>query len=120
MARKSEADELPPAEHYTYRVAWNSVDEDFIATVAEFPSLSWVANTRPAALAGLTTMVEKVLIDMAEQGEEIPVPWDEREFSGKFNLRLGPALHRQVALEAAESGESLNSYVVKKLGGIPV
>ena len=106
------------ADHYTYRLAWSVKDGEFIATVVEFPSLSWIADTREAALTGLTSVVEEVLQDMLAEGEEIPAPWDERTFSGKFNLRLGPDLHKKVALEAAERHESINTYVIKQLGMI--
>jgi predicted HicB family RNase H-like nuclease len=34
---------------------------------------------------------------------------------GKFNLRLGPDLHKKVALEAAERHESMKTYVMKQL-----
>lgn len=108
----------PSADRYTFRLAWSSRDEEFVATVVEFPSLSWIADTREGALIGLTTLVAEVLQDLAAEGEEIPAPWDERKFSGKFNLRLGPDLHKRVALEAAERHESINTYVVKKLGAI--
>ncbi|MFZ4486296.1 MAG: type II toxin-antitoxin system HicB family antitoxin [Candidatus Nanopelagicales bacterium] len=108
--------ELPSADRYTYRLAWSATDQEFIATVVEFASLSWIADTREAALEGLTSVVEDVLQDMLAEGEEIPAPWDERTFSGKFNLRLGPDLHRKVALEAAERHESMNTYVMKQLG----
>jgi len=41
---------FPPAwlcvTHYTYRVAWSVEDGEHVATVAEFPSLSWLAPTR--------------------------------------------------------------------------
>ena len=114
MATKRKA--LPSAEHYTYRLAWSVKDAEFIATVIEFPSLSWIADTREGALDGLTSLVEEVLSDMLTEGEEIPAPWDERTFSGKFNLRLGPDLHKKVALEAAERHESMNTYVMKQLG----
>ncbi|MFA7324133.1 MAG: type II toxin-antitoxin system HicB family antitoxin [Candidatus Nanopelagicales bacterium] len=116
MATKRKAKQAPAADHYTYRLAWSAADEEFIATVVEFPSLSWIAETREAALAGLTSVVEEVLQDLLAEGEEIPAPWDERDFSGKFNLRLGPDLHKKVALEAAERHESMNTYVIKKLG----
>lgn len=111
---------LPSADHYTYRLAWSVKDKEFIATVVEFPSLSWIAGTREEALDGLTALVIDVLEDMAAEGEEIPAPWDERTFSGKFNLRLGPDLHKKVALEAAERHESMNTYVIKQLGLIDV
>ena len=38
--------------HYTYRVAWSPEDDGFVATVAEFPSLSWLAPSQFAALEG--------------------------------------------------------------------
>jgi len=37
---------MPDATHYTYRVAWSVEDGEHVATVAEFPSLSWLAPTR--------------------------------------------------------------------------
>ena len=104
------------ADHFTYRISWSASEGEFIATVVEFPSLSWIAKTREKALKGMTSLVEEVLQDMLKSGEEIPLPWDEREFSGKFNLRLGADLHKRVALEAAERNESMNTYVMKKLG----
>ncbi|MDD2857853.1 MAG: toxin-antitoxin system HicB family antitoxin [Candidatus Nanopelagicales bacterium] len=118
MATKRTAKSAPAADRYTYRLAWSVKEEEFIATVVEFPSLSWIADTREGALASLTSVVEEVLQDMLAEGEEIPTPWDERTFSGKFNLRLGPDLHRRIALEAAERHESMNTYVIKHLGMI--
>jgi len=112
----AEREDVFDAERYTYRLAWSAQDAEFIATVVEFPSLSWIARTRAGALRGLTSMVEGILQDMREGGEEIPAPWDERTFSGKFNLRLGPDLHKKVALEAAQRHESMNTYVIKQLG----
>ncbi len=32
---------MPDATHYTYRVSWSAEDGEHVATVAEFPSLSW-------------------------------------------------------------------------------
>lgn len=114
----AEREDVFDAERYTYRLAWSAQDAEFIATVVEFPSLSWIARTRAGALRGLTSMVEGILQDMREGGEEVPAPWDERTFSGKFNLRLGPDLHKKVALEAAQRHESMNTYVIKQLGFI--
>jgi predicted HicB family RNase H-like nuclease len=41
---------MPDATHYTYRVAWSVEDGEHIATVAEFPSLSWLVVRVPAQL----------------------------------------------------------------------
>ena len=105
----------PDVLHYAYRVVWSAEDQEFVATCAEFPSLSWLDADQFAALRGLEELVADVVVDLRTEGEEVPRPLAERTYSGKLNLRLGPDLHRQVALEAAEAGMSINSYLVRKV-----
>jgi predicted HicB family RNase H-like nuclease len=40
----------------------------------------------------------------------------QKEFSGKFVLRIDPALHRRLAAKALASGESLNAFCANALG----
>ena len=40
-------------DHYTYRVRWSGGDEAFVGTVAEFPSLSWLADSQMEAFQGI-------------------------------------------------------------------
>lgn len=101
--------------HYSYRVTWSAEDGEFVATCLELPALSWLAPTQIEALQGLEAVVTDVLSDMAEQDEEIPVPFSARTYSGTFNVRIGEGLHRNLVAHAAEDGLSLNQYVVKKL-----
>jgi predicted HicB family RNase H-like nuclease len=42
----------------------------------------------------------------------------ERPFSGRFNLRIPPALHRDLALKAARVGMSLNALVEEALRAV--
>ena len=104
----------PSAAEYDYRVVWSSVDGAFVATCAEFPSLSWPADSQTAALTGIATLVDDVLTDMRASGEE-PPPLSRRTYSGKFNVRLPQELHRRLARESAQQNVSLNQYVVSKL-----
>ncbi|MFC5042345.1 toxin-antitoxin system HicB family antitoxin [Ornithinimicrobium kibberense] len=53
---------------------------------------------------------------MHRNDEPIPDPLSSRSYSGKFNLRVGERLHRQLAIKAAEEHLSLNQYVIRKLG----
>lgn len=101
--------------HYTYRVAWSAEDGEFVANCLEFPSLSWLAASQVDALQGLEAVVRDVVADLKAQGEAVPLPLSDRHFSGKFNVRVGEHLHRDLAMHAAEDGMSLNQYVVKKL-----
>lgn len=99
------------AQKYTYRVVWSEEDGEFIGLCAEFPSLSWLASTQAEAISGIVDLVKNVLADMAEQGEDIPVPLSLRSFSGRFVVRTTPEMHRRLAMQAVESGVSLNRYI---------
>jgi predicted HicB family RNase H-like nuclease len=105
----------PDVSHYIYRVTWSAEDGEFVATCLEFPSLSWLAEGQIAALEGLQDLIADTVADMAAEGEEIPEPFSERTYSGKFNLRVGESLHRRLAMEAAEEHLSINQYVVRRL-----
>lgn len=101
--------------HYSFRVTWSPEDEEFVATCVEFPSLSWLAGTPEDALSGLREVVDEVVCDLQNSGEDVPQPLATRHYSGKFQLRLGEELHRRLAMEAAEQRVSLNQYVTRKL-----
>jgi hypothetical protein len=45
------------ATHYTYRVEWSGEDDEHVATVAEFSSLSWLAPDPQEALGGFVDLV---------------------------------------------------------------
>jgi predicted HicB family RNase H-like nuclease len=102
-------------DHYTYRVSWSASDEEYVATCAEFPSLSWLAEDDIAALRGIKQVVQDVIVDMTANGETLPVPIADQQFSGKFLVRVPPELHRRLTLEAAEAKVSLNRLASLKL-----
>jgi predicted HicB family RNase H-like nuclease len=101
--------------HYTYRVSWSPEDGEHVATCAEFPSLSWLARTPEAALAGIRRVVADVVADLEASGEPVPHPLPEKNYSGEFRVRIPPLLHRSLALQAAEQGVSLNRLASAKL-----
>lgn len=101
----------PDITHYTYRVAWSAEDHEHVATVAEFPSLSWLAATPGAALSGLTELVRDVVTDLRASGERVPQPLADRSYSGRFVVRVPSEVHRRLATEAAEQRVSLNHLV---------
>jgi predicted HicB family RNase H-like nuclease len=38
-----------------------------------------------------------------------------KEYSGKFNLRIPPELHAEIAARAAAEGKSLNQWIVETI-----
>jgi predicted HicB family RNase H-like nuclease len=103
------------SDRYTYRVTWSEEDQEHVGLCAEFPSLSWLAASPEAALRGIRTVVAEVVEDMQSNGEAVPEALASRHFSGKFMVRVPPEVHRQLAVEAAEAGVSLNRLASAKL-----
>ena len=106
-------------DRYTYRVTWSEEDGEYIGLCAEFASLSWLASEPEAALQGIRQVVADVVADLQKNGEPVPEPFATEKFSGRFMVRVPPRLHRQLALEAAEAGVSLNRLVSDKLNQPP-
>jgi predicted HicB family RNase H-like nuclease len=102
-------------DHYTYRVSWSAEDNQYVATCLELPSLSWLANDHIKALKGVGQLVRSVVVDLLASRGQVPEPLAERRYSGRFNLRVPPELHRELAVEAAEHGISLNRLVSDRL-----
>jgi len=102
-------------DHYTYRVTWSPEDGEHVGLCIEFPSLSWLAGSPEKSLAGIRQVVASAVDDMQANGEEIPKPVADREYSGKFQVRVPPTVHRNLAMKAAEEGVSLNRFVSAKL-----
>lgn len=101
--------------HYTYRVTWSEEDQEHVGLCAEFPSLSWLDVDPTKALRGIMRVVAETVSDMQSNGEQIPEPFAERSYSGRFVVRVPPMVHRKLALEAAEKGISMNRLASAKL-----
>lgn len=102
-------------DHYTYRVTWSAEDAEHVGLCAEFASLSWLAPTPEDALSGIRAVVADVVKDLRASGEPVPDAIVERRYSGELRVRIPPLVHRQLALQAAEEGVSLNRLASAKL-----
>jgi predicted HicB family RNase H-like nuclease len=101
-------------DHYTYRVTWSGEDQEHIGLCTEFPSLSWLATTPETALRGIRKVVAEMVADMSQAGELMSEPLASRRFSGKFMVPVPLEVHRELVIEAAEAGVSLNRLATVK------
>ena len=102
-------------DRYTYRVTWSEEDHEHVGLCAEFPSLSWLEKTPEKSLAGIRRLVQQTVADQRKNDEEVPEPIAMKSYSGKFMVRVPPETQRQLVLQAAESGVSLNRLISSKL-----
>ena len=103
-----------PTARYPYRVHWSEDDNEYVGLCAEFPSLSWLARSPETALKGIRKLVADIVKDMSASQEKVPDPIASKPYSGKFMVRIPPDVHRKLALQAAESGVSLNRIASSK------
>jgi predicted HicB family RNase H-like nuclease len=102
-------------DRYTYRVTWSEEDQEYVGLCAEFSSLSWLEETPEEALAGIRKLVHECISDLKLHNESAPIALAIKDFSGKFMVRIPPETHRMLAIQASESGISLNRLVSSKL-----
>ena len=102
-------------DYYTYRVLWSNRDKEYVGLCAEFPSLSWLAETQEEAFLGIRDVVEEVVSDMQANDEPIPEPLAMRLYSGHIMVRVPPEVHQTLAIQAAESNISLNRLMNARL-----
>ena len=102
-------------DRYTYRVTWSEEDQDYVGLCAEFPSLSWLEKSPEKSLQGIRRLVNESVTDLKRNKEPVPEPISTRPYSGKFVVRVPPEVHRMLAIQAAESGISINRLVSSKL-----
>jgi predicted HicB family RNase H-like nuclease len=88
-------------DRYTYRITWSENDKEYVGLCTEFPSLSWLAKRPETALKGIRDLVADVVKDMQKTGEKTPQPLSEKNYSGKFMVRVPPEIHRELAIQAA-------------------
>lgn len=88
---------------------------DFLAYFVEMPNVSAFGDTPEQALNELKIAWEGVKKSYRKHGEPIPIAPAKKEYSGRFNVRIDKRIHRNLAIEAAQAGITLNALVAQKL-----
>ena len=104
-------------DHFDGFTIYLAEDEegDFLAHFIELPNVSAFGETAEQALAELKVAWEGVKESYRKHGERIPVAPARKEYSGHFNVRIDRRVHRDLAIEAAQAGVTLNALVAQKL-----
>lgn len=96
---------------YGRLVTPDSDEGTFLAEIFEFPGCYAVGETAPDALAKLEEVAVDWIDAALEQGQSIPEPMDNADYSGKLVLRMSKGMHKKAAQCAEREGVSLNSFI---------
>ena len=86
----------------------------YLGCIQEIPEVRAHGYTLDECYDLVMEILETNLELMIEDGEKIPEPVD-KNYSGKFNVRIPKSLHKKLSEEAEDEGVSLNQLAVYKL-----
>ena len=101
---------------YLKMVEWSDEDGCFVGSAPPVIGPCCHGKDEAKVYAELCQIVEEWIELLEKDGSTLPEPLGKvSDFSGKFVLRVEPALHHRLAAKALAAGESLNSYCTKTL-----
>jgi predicted HicB family RNase H-like nuclease len=103
------------AARYIKIVEWSDEDGCFVGACPGLMFGGVHGKDEAKVYAELCQAVEEVIELMDREGHRLPPPTARKKFSGKVLLRLDPAVHQRLVLQAKSNGESLNAFVTRKL-----
>ncbi len=110
---------MQPSDRYLKIVAWSDEDRCYVGTCPGLMLGGIHGDDEIKVYRALCRAVDEWISLCKEDGEPLPPATAGKEYSGKFLVRVGPALHKELAINALRFGESLNTYCVRVLGGRP-
>jgi antitoxin HicB len=114
--------EHKPLEYYLYLkypVTIHVAPEGgFVAEIEDLPGCLAQGETLEEVYNEIEIARKLWLETTYGDGQDIPLPRDDREYSGKFIVRVPKSLHRKLDLLAEKEGTSLNQYIVSELSRI--
>lgn len=96
---------------YEAVIEYDEVDRLFFGRVINTRDIiSFDGITVEELQQSFEAVIDEYLEDCQREGKE-----PNKAFSGQFNLRISPELHRKISIEAKKQDISLNSFVEQTL-----
>ena len=100
---------------YLKIVEWSEDDGCYVGSCPGFMLGGVHGDDEASVYAELCRVVEEWILIHARDGMPLPPATAGKDYSGKFVVRVGKDLHRELAAYALRDGVSLNSYCAKVL-----
>jgi predicted HicB family RNase H-like nuclease len=104
-----------PAMEYLRVVEWSDEDDCYVGSAPPLIGRCCHGNDETKVYAELRQIVDEWIDLYQADGKPLPEALHERDYSGKFVLRVSPEVHKALAIRAAQEGDSLNHYCEQAL-----
>jgi len=90
-------------------------DGGFVAEIEELPGCMTQGETSSEVFEAIEDARRGWIQVAYENGQDIPLPREIEDYSGKILIRIPKSLHRDLARTAKQEGVSLNQYITSLL-----
>lgn len=106
---------MKKSDKYLKIVEWSDEDGCYVGTCPGLIYGGVHGDNEAEVYTELCQVVAEAIELYEADNKPLPSPTANKEYSGRFVLRVDKELHREVAIRALSAGESLNSYCQKIL-----
>lgn len=106
---------MKPGDQYLKLVEWSKEDRCYVGTCPGLMLGGVHGQDEAKVYAALCRVVAEWIAIHEADGVPLPEPTAGKDYSGKFVVRVGKDLHRQLAAEALRDQVSLNTYCTRVL-----
>ena len=103
------------SDRYLKIVEWSNEDRCYVGTCPGLMLGGIHGDNETHVYKELCQAVDEWIKIHEEDGEPLPPATAGKEYSGKFVVRVGKELHKELAIQAMYEGQSLNSYCARVL-----
>jgi len=103
------------SDGYLKIVEWSEEDRCYIGRCPGLMLGGVHGDDEAEVYRELCRVVEEWIEIYERDGEPLPPETAGKEYSGKFVLRVGKELHKELAINALRHGESLNAHCLRLL-----
>ena len=106
---------MKESDRYLKIVEWSDEDQCYIGQCPGLFGGGVHGDDEAAVYRELCEVVDEWVAIHHEDGRPLPPATAQRDYSGKFLLRCGEALHKELAIHSSMANESLNAYCIELL-----
>ena len=103
---------MKKSDRYLKIVEWSDEDHCYIGRAPGLMLGGVHGDDEAKVYKQLCDAVEEWIEVYENDGDVLPPETAKKDYSGKFNLRVGKELHEQIVITALKRGKSLNKFCV--------
>lgn len=104
---------MKQSDRYLKIVEWSEEDQCYVGTCPGLMLGGVHGPVESKVYKELCQTVDEWLKIHKDDGDPLPASTVRSNYSGKFVVRLGKEMHKELAIRAAREGQSLNSYCIR-------